>query len=106
METQHSQKRKREKERIDDDASKPKGIWLRPFTSLGMCSLDWRVEAPGDSAPTPLLEGAVLLAGGLGVDGGVDMGPTLRTNPKSPLFLRWARLASPENVVLFAIKPT
>lgn len=56
--------------------------------------------------PPYCLRGPVLLAGGLGVDGGMDMGLTLRTDPKSPLCLRWARLASPENVILFAIKPT
>lgn len=73
---------------------------------MGMCSLDRRVEAPGDSAPTRLLEEAVLLAGVLGLECGVDVGLTLRTDPNSPFCLRWARLTSPENVILFAIKPT
>ena len=54
---------------------------------MGMRSLDWRVEAPSDSAPSRLLEEAVLLAGVLGVEGGVEVALTLRTDPNSPLCL-------------------
>lgn len=63
---------------------------------MGMRSLDWRVEAPSDSAPSRLLKEAVLLAGVLGVEGGVEVALMLRTDPNSPLCLRWARLTSGE----------